>query len=86
MLQLKPLDESVPIFQQLGADVSPVSRSQEEANALHCSKWTSGNDPLCHFSQSLSHCRDIRYHLLCRTNIGASGWRSEPHSYGFEYP
>lgn len=24
MLQLKPLDESVPIFQQLGADVSPV--------------------------------------------------------------
>ena len=24
MLQLKPLDENVPIFQQLGADVSPV--------------------------------------------------------------
>ena len=24
MLQLKPLDESVPIFQQLGAEVSPV--------------------------------------------------------------
>ena len=24
MLQLKPLDESVPIFQQLGTDVSPV--------------------------------------------------------------
>jgi len=24
MLQLKPLDDSVPIFQQLGADVSPV--------------------------------------------------------------
>lgn len=24
MLQLKPLDEDVPIFQQLGADVSPV--------------------------------------------------------------
>ena len=24
MLQLKPLDENIPIFQQLGADVSPV--------------------------------------------------------------
>ena len=24
MLQLKPLDQSVPIFQQLAADVSPV--------------------------------------------------------------
>jgi heme-degrading monooxygenase HmoA len=24
MLQLKPLDENVPIFQQLGSDVSPV--------------------------------------------------------------
>jgi len=24
MLQLKPLDDNVPIFQQLGADVSPV--------------------------------------------------------------
>ena len=24
MLQLKPLDENVPIFQQLGTEVSPV--------------------------------------------------------------
>lgn len=42
------------------------------SECLHCVKWTASNDPLRHFSQSLGRCRDIRFHLPCRTNIGAS--------------
>ena len=80
MLQLKPLDQNVPIFQQINADVSPVvlvnifQVAEEDIPALlkaweadaNWMKQQPGHlDPV-----ASRHCRQHGIHELCRVGIG----------------